>query len=102
MQQGPSAIGHDKPQAPVAPKEERPTPHEQSAPARAAPPVAEPERAARKMEVDEDYDDSGEDDKKAAVLTNGSAPGSTSGEIKTSTPATASVNGASGPVPKVE
>lgn len=39
----------------------------------------EPERAARKMEVDEDYDDSGEEDKKAGIL-----PGSTSGPASAS------------------
>jgi glucose repression mediator protein len=96
MQPSANAIGHEKTSATVVPKEERPSSHEQSAPARAAPPVAEPERAARKMDVDEDYDDSGEDDKKAAALTNGSAPGSTSGDVKAST-SVASANNASGP-----
>lgn len=102
MQQTPTTIGHEKPQAVATPKEERPPALEQNPQARPAPLVAEPERAARKMDVDEDYDDSGEDEKKAAVLTNGSGPGSSSGEIKTSTPTTSNVNGASGPVPKVE
>jgi hypothetical protein len=55
------------------------------------------------MDVDEDYDDSGEDEKKAAaIVTNGSGPGSAAGDAKTSTPANAGVNGVSGPVPKVE
>ncbi len=36
--------------------------------------MSEPERAARKMDVDEDYDDEGDDEKKGAGL--GSAPGS--------------------------
>ncbi|KAK2677495.1 Tetratricopeptide repeat [Fusarium oxysporum f. sp. vasinfectum] len=62
----------------------------------------EPERAARKMDVDEDYDDSGEDEKKATIVTNGSGPGSAAGDAKTSTPANAGVNGVSGTVTKVE
>ncbi|KAF4332345.1 putative TPR-containing protein, partial [Fusarium beomiforme] len=68
---------------------------------RAAPPT-EPERAARKMDVDEDYDDSGEDEKKATIVTNGSGPSSAAGDAKTSTPANAGVNGVSGAVTKVE
>lgn len=54
------------------------------------------------MEVDENYDDSGEDEKKTGIVTNGSGPGSAAGDAKTSTPANASVNGVSGPTPKVE
>lgn len=66
------------------------------------PPAAnEPERAARRMDVDEDYDDSGEDEKKnGAVSGPASGPGSASGEIKTATPTSAGVNGMAGP--KVE
>ena len=80
-------IIHEGPPAgPAAPPEERqrlehpPVPH--------PPLMNEPERAARKMEVDEDYDDSGEDDKKVT-----SGPGSTSGEQKTTTPTSAGING---------
>lgn len=39
-------------------------------------PASEPERAARKLDVDEDYDDDGEEDKKGGIV---SAPESTSG-----------------------
>ncbi|KJZ75040.1 hypothetical protein HIM_05526 [Hirsutella minnesotensis 3608] len=81
-------------------KEERPTNEQPNLPP--PPPVpAEPERAARKMEVDEDYDDSGEDDKKG-VLANGSGAGPGSAEAKSSTPATAGVNGSSATVAKAE
>lgn len=104
MQQGPptpmSGVVHEKPPVASTPKEERPPSLEHAPPVRAAP-VSEPERAARKMEVDEDYDDSGEDEKKAAIVTNGSAPGSAAGDVKTSTPANAGVNGISA-APKVE
>ncbi|KAH7321124.1 hypothetical protein B0I35DRAFT_428626 [Stachybotrys elegans] len=104
MQQGPGpmqGVTHEKAPAPVTPKEERPASMEQAAP-RTAPVSAEPERAARKIEVNEDYDDSGEDEKKAAVLTNGSGSASTTADVKTSTPSSASVNGASGPATKTE
>lgn len=61
-----------------------PQPHPQ-------PPVMnEPERAARKMDVDEDYDDSGEDDKKA-VIPSGSAPNPATAGNKT--PTSAGING---------
>jgi general transcriptional corepressor CYC8 len=61
----------------------------------------EPERAARKMDVDEDYDDSGEEDKKAnAGPGSASGPGSANGEMKNGTPTSASINGLIGP--KVE
>jgi hypothetical protein len=53
------------------------------------------------MDVDEDYDDSGEDEKKAGIP-NGSGPGSNAGDSKTSTSASAGVNGVSGPTPKVD
>ncbi len=60
------------------------------------PPMAsEPERAARKMEVDEDYDDDGDDEKKPGIV-----PGPTSGsgsaaapEMKNGTPTTTTING---------
>ncbi|KAF5228543.1 hypothetical protein FAUST_11018, partial [Fusarium austroamericanum] len=104
MQQGPptpmSGVVHEKPPVVATPKEERPPSLEHAPPVRTAP-VSEPERAARKMEVDEDYDDSGEDEKKTAVVTNGSGPGSAAGDAKTSTPANAGVNGISA-APKVE
>ncbi|KAM0348423.1 hypothetical protein ACHAPU_004396 [Fusarium lateritium] len=105
MQQGPptpmSGVVHEKPPSVAPPKEDRPPSLEHAPPPRPAP-ITEPERAARKMDVDEDYDDSGEDEKKAAIVTNGSGPGSAAGDAKTSTPANAGVNGVSGPVPKVE
>lgn len=91
---------HEKPHAAVTPKEERAVPAEPAAPSRQAPPPSEPERAARKMDVDEDYDDSGEDDKKA-VLANGSATESASGDSKTS-PTSAGANGSAGVAAKAE
>ena len=46
------------------------------------------------MDVDEDYDDSGEEDKKAPVASgSGSAPNSATGEMKTATPTSAGING---------
>ncbi|PNY20468.1 General transcriptional corepressor ssn6 [Tolypocladium capitatum] len=103
MQQASSAmqgVVQEKPPAGPTLKEERPS-NEQAPPPPAAPVVAEPERAARKMDVDEDYDDSGEDDKKA-VITNGSAPAPGSTDAKTSTPTSAGVNASSGAVTKTE
>jgi hypothetical protein len=47
------------------------------------------------MDVDENYDDSGEEDKKAGIVS-GPAPGSGSAaaaEIKNGTPTTATMNG---------
>lgn len=64
-------------------------------PMQAPPQLNEPERAARKMDIDEEYDDSG-DEKKAIVSGPASGPGSSSGDMKT-TP-TGMMNG----VPKVE
>jgi len=59
--------------------------------------VDEPERAARKMEVDEDYDDSGEEDKKAGILPGPpSGPGSASSEMKNGAPTSAGMNGIMG------
>ncbi|PHH68080.1 hypothetical protein CDD82_859 [Ophiocordyceps australis] len=84
----------------VAKKEERP-PADTAPASSQASGAAEPERAARKMDVDEDYDDSGEDDKKA-VLANGAAQTSSSQDGKTSTPSSAGVNGSSGAAPKTE
>ena len=65
------------------------------------PTVNEPERAIRAMEVDENYDDSG-DEKKAVVngAGSGSGPGSSTGDTKMTTPTSASINGIMGP--KVE
>lgn len=57
--------------------------------------VNEPERAARKMDVDEDYDDNSEEDKKAGAApssASGSAPSAAS-EIKNGTPTSAGING---------
>jgi glucose repression mediator protein len=97
-----SAAGtpHEKPQSVMTPKEERAAPSEPSSATRPAPPAAEPERAARKMDVDEDYDDSGEDEKKA-VLANGSGPSSATGDVKAS-PTTAGVNGSAATSTKTE
>lgn len=61
----------------------------------------EPERAARKMDVDEDYDDSGEDDKKPVIPSaSASGPRPTSVAPGNKTPTSAGVNGMMGP--KVE
>ncbi|KAL2015911.1 hypothetical protein VTK56DRAFT_4549 [Thermocarpiscus australiensis] len=59
--------------------------------------IGEPERAARKMEVDEDYDDSGEEDKKGGIVS-GSASGSNSatGDMKSGTSAGSNMNGMMG------
>ncbi|KAI5466869.1 hypothetical protein BGZ63DRAFT_398500 [Mariannaea sp. PMI_226] len=101
MQQGPPSLSgvHDKPSA-APTKEERTQSLDHTPASRPAPP-AETERAARKMEVDEDYDDSGEDEKKAGVVSNGSGPASNAGDSKT-VATSVSVNGVSGPATKVE
>lgn len=66
--------------------EHPPAPHPQA--------LNEPERAARKMDVDEDYDDSGEEEKKApATSASGSASNSGPGELKNATPTSAGING---------
>lgn len=89
------------------PKEERPRAEHPAPPAAPAQPN-EPERAARKMDVDEDYDDSGEDDKKLASAPAPSAAGPPSNgnvvgpDVKSSTPSNAGANGFSGPAPKTE
>ncbi|ATY63195.1 transcriptional corepressor Cyc8 [Cordyceps militaris] len=84
----PAETAPEKAKATVIPKEE---PTETSSAPR-APASSEPERAARKMDVDEDYDDAPEDDKKGAA-TNGSKAGSTTDEAKPSSPASAGANG---------
>ncbi len=112
MQQGPSPmqnILHDgPPPGPAAPKDyaqderqrmDHPPPIHPP-PIHPPPPATEPERAARKMDVDENYDDSGEDDKKAVISGNNSAPGSASGDVKNTTPTSAGINGMA--VPKAE
>ncbi|EHK98143.1 putative General transcriptional corepressor ssn6 [Glarea lozoyensis 74030] len=82
---------------------ERPPPPTSQAP---PPPVGEPERASRKMDIDEDYDDSGEEDKKGGIVSgSGSGPASTSGEVKATSPAVVNGHGTNGVVnggPKVE
>lgn len=103
MQQGPSAMQglmHEGPgpQNGPAKKEYQSGPEErrmEHPPAPHPPLVSEPERAARTMDVDENYDDSGEEDKKAGIVPGpGSAPGSaTATDLKNGTPTTASING---------
>ncbi|CAG8980812.1 hypothetical protein HYALB_00003738 [Hymenoscyphus albidus] len=67
---------------------------EHPAPPPPPPQVGEPERAARKMDVDEDYDDDGEEDKKGGIVsTAGSGPGSASGETRVATTSPTGVNG---------
>lgn len=96
MQQGPPAHSpsHEHPPPPPPPAAVKEYPAEdrerQDHPPPPPAPVGEPERAARKMDVDEDYDDEGEDEKKGAVSAGGSGPGSASGD-KTGSPA--GVNG---------
>jgi hypothetical protein len=104
MQQGPSSMqgimhegpgpqpGPAKKEYPAGPEERR---MEHVPPAPHPPMVSEPERAARKMDVDEDYDDDGDEDKKAGIV-----PGPASGpgpapapEMKNGTPTTATMNG---------
>ena len=112
MQQGPSPMPgplHER-LPPTPAKEYPPPPQEERArlehpPAPpAAPQVNEPERAARKMDVDEDYDDSGEEEKKVNVggPSSGAGPASAT-ELKTSTPTSAGgLNGLMGPAAKAE
>jgi general transcriptional corepressor CYC8 len=109
MQQAPGPmqnILHDGPPSGPAPKDYPPADERQNMdhpPAPRPPPMNEPERAARKVEVDEDYDDSGEDEKKAGIAaTNGSGPTSAAAELKTSTPTSAGINGMMATAPKVE
>ncbi|EMR65542.1 putative transcriptional corepressor protein [Eutypa lata UCREL1] len=109
MQQGLSPMPgplHERLPPTPAPKEypqdERPRVDHPAAPV-VPPQVTEPERAARKMDVDEDYDDSGEEEKKASVGGPVSGPGSAAtAELKTSTPTSAGgLNGLMG-APKAE
>jgi general transcriptional corepressor CYC8 len=54
----------------------------------------EPERAARKMDLDDNYDDEEVDDKRSLAIAGPvNAPTSTSADIKTSTPTSAGMNG---------
>ncbi|TRX89141.1 hypothetical protein FHL15_009954 [Xylaria flabelliformis] len=107
MQSGPSpmpGIMHEPPQPSPASKEYPPEdrPRLEHPP---APQMNEPERAARKMDVDEDYDDSGEEEKKMDKMANlgpTSGPASVSGDMKTTTPTSAGMNGMMGPAPKTE
>ena len=108
MQQGPSPMQnliHDGPPPPgPAPKDYPPEDRQRMEhPPPPHPPVLnEPERAARTMEVDENYDDSGDEKKTATVngAGSGSGPGSSTGDTKMTTPTSASINGIMGP--KVE
>jgi general transcriptional corepressor CYC8 len=109
MQQGPAPMQmHDAPHpqnGPPAPKEypqgDRPNPAEHheaaaaAAAAAAARPAAptEPERAARKVEVDENYDEESEDKKVVASQANGAPTAPGSSEMKTTTPTSATMNG---------
>ena len=109
MQPGPSPmqnILHDgPPQSGPVPKEYPPDERKviEHGPVPRPPPLGEPERAARKMDVDEDYDDSGEDEKKVALTgTNGSGPAPPPGDMKPAAPNSAGMNGMMGPTPKVE
>ncbi|TWU78695.1 hypothetical protein ED733_006022 [Metarhizium rileyi] len=98
MQPGniPSSGPQDKSQPGQTAKEERPA--TEQVPSVASSISAEPERAARKMDVDEDYDDSPEEEKKTGIVANGSGPG----DAKTTSPASAGINGSSGTVTKTE
>lgn len=102
MQQAPSSMQglmHEGPGTQVGPTkkeyqsgpEERRLEHPPAAPTM----VGEPERAARTMDVDENYDDSGEEDKKTGIVP---GPTSNSGataaaEVKNGPPAAANMNG---------
>lgn len=105
QQQGPSPMQnliHDGPgpQPGPGPKDYPPAPEErrmEHPPAPHPPIINEPERAARKMEVDEDYDDSGEEDKKAGILSGpASGPGSATSDMKNGAPTSAGMNGIMG------
>jgi len=109
MQQGPPpmpSLMHENgpgPQSgPGGPRDYPPSQEESKrmdhGPSASHPPIInEPERAARKMEVDEDYDDSGEEDKKTGIVSGtASGPASASSEMKNGTPTSASINGIMG------
>ncbi|KAI1804533.1 TPR-like protein [Daldinia bambusicola] len=108
MQQGPPpqlpSLIHDGPQPSPAPKDYPPDERQRlEHPAAPTPSqVNEPERAARKMDVDDDYDDSGEEEKKVGINGAASGPSSASGDLKNTTPTNASINGIMGPTPKAE
>ncbi|KAF2971435.1 hypothetical protein GQX73_g2109 [Xylaria multiplex] len=107
MQSGPSpmpGIMHEPPQPTSASKEysQEDRPRLEHPPAPVPPQMNEPERAARKMDVDEDYDDSGEEEKKVGPGGPTSGPASASGDMKTTTPTSAGMNGMMGPAPKTE
>jgi general transcriptional corepressor CYC8 len=54
------------------------------------------------MDVDEDYDDSVEEEKKVVPGGPTSGPASASGDMKTTTPTSAGINGMMGSAPKTE
>lgn len=98
-------ILHEPPQPSPASKEytQEDRPRLEHPPAPVPLQMNEPERAARKMDVDEDYDDSGEEEKKAVPGGPTSGPASASGDMKaTTTPTSAGINGMMGPAPKTE
>ncbi|KAI1432358.1 hypothetical protein GGR50DRAFT_689009 [Xylaria sp. CBS 124048] len=107
MQSGPSpmtGIMHEVSQPSSASKEysQDDRPRLEHPPAPAPPQMSEPERAARAMDVDENYDDSGEEEKKAGPGGPTSGSASAAGDMKTTTPTSAGLNGmmASGPKPE--
>lgn len=95
---------HEAPQPSPAPKDYPQDEQQRLDHAPAPPPsqISERERAARKMEVDDDYDDSGEEEKKVSINGAASGPGSAAGDIKNTTPTSAGINGMMGPGSKVE
>ncbi|KAG6077239.1 hypothetical protein E4U33_001401, partial [Claviceps sp. LM78 group G4] len=101
MQSAPSAPSSEKSQTGLKVKEERPL-SEQAPVAASAPVVPEPERAARKMDVDEDYDDAPEDEKKSLAAANGPNSTSGSGDVKMASPPKVGANGSSSIVTKHE
>ena len=110
MQVDEAPAASEKAQAETAPKEAADEAEAAPAAAVAAGPEpetasapSEPERAARKMDVDEDYDDSPEDEKKPAVTANGAAESEeASTEAKSGSPKGAEVNGAATTPTKTE
>lgn len=87
---------------PMEDRSNEPRPESTVPPPQQAP--AEPERAARKVDVDEDYDDDAEDEKKGNIVSAASGPASANGE-KTSSPNAVNghANGVSGQAaPKAE
>ncbi|KAK4115709.1 TPR-like protein [Canariomyces notabilis] len=103
MQQGPAPLQgsmHEGPgpQAGPVPKEYQSGPDERRMDHSAghAAIMGEPERAARKVEFDEDYDDSGEEDKKAGVVSGPASGPSSASEMKNATPTSAGINGIMG------